>query len=1499
MLNDNIQKNLSVPALEARGVYSVLYQRQGLRKASQLINPRISDVTKFNLPRAAIYHYINPSPVVGPPLNEPLLSETTRPIYMYHITDLVQKTGAVIPKNIAIDTLIQDYHMKHRRFKRSLIIKTGLRDVQAPFVINYPKLLEKYKYQESAKGRFYQWYDYLATIIDAVKKVSSEAGDPYQQFIVMDIPTVIPKLSVLKAYENNPNPSNTQLALFSSLEALFFLDIYLWLGKTEACQRSLLSRLSEKDLNQLNILLCHQGKSTLINLGKLDSYRKKPNETRGMEPVMMQLLWVKLNLTLARRDTDIEDGEIDEQEGNPQEEATVVDTDLKEGPQEPRTGDIITDEGEVLPNDKNAIRDDAEAVNDYLLKEQQNTINAIASDDSDKEIDESITSDEDLEKLVDNSDIDSKAQQALADSIEKEMAILENTAKLQEVQEVKTDGVRKLYDEPVNMDNIDYTLPVAHMLDEMITDGRVGLKQAHRIMEQANNYKHLPAPGGKGETIEQYIAMSLKDTDITDNIEKPITSTDTLIDKDMAASTLNVFDKKYIEEVLPRDIVSMAAAIQNTGISILSMDRVEEASIEGEKYTYTMRVSPLEGAPSNIKFSIPKLTSEGTYVSNGTTYSIRKQKFDIPIRKVSANRVSLSSYYGKVFVERSDKRVSNYPKWLANQIRAASLSKEDNRIIETRTGNVYDNRINVPYLYSCLSQDFRTITNSKGHIFYFDYHKRFAKLGEAGKRVEEATGMTLCGRTKEKHLLFIDKDDAVYSFNPEARITSKDIKSVMEPLGHVSEVLGFDSKNAPLETASLLIGGKEMPLGIAIAYNTGLTELLNRLATPYRKVSNLKEDGTRAKLTLNQDEYAIRFMDYSLIFSRKDRYATLLMSGFHTYKEAIKDYQLELFDRKDVYYNVLETNKLTVRHIRELQLQYELFIDPITLKILNQLALPTTYRGLLFKACELLLSNGHPDETDASQQRIRGYERVAGAVYTELIKAIRLMKARGFGSNYGVAVNPQAVYMNIMTDPAKEIIKELNPIGRLKEREAITYSGNGGRSSDTMVRRTRAYHEKDMGIVSEAGVDNANVGINMFTSANPRFTNLYGLSSPIDPKDKEALKPTQLLSTTSLLNVGSMNDDSKRVGFGSIMRNHIVPTYGNSILPLRTGYEQVIAKRVGNSFARTAAKGGKVTAMDDTSITITYDDGTSEVFPLGRRYGSSGGLTIPLDMQSNVRVGQSVEEGEVVAYNPSHFAPDPLDNKVISMKDGVIAKIALLESNFTLEDSNAVSRNFSKKLGMEVTKKVPVFVKFDNEIHRLVKVGQRVTLDDLLCIIEDPITSTNSMFDEESIMMLQSLGAMTPKAKKNGVVERIEVYYNGDKDDMSESLRAIADAADRRLIKETRTSTRKGYTGLVGNSFRYEARPVEEDSALLVFYITGHEDFGGGDKCLFGNQMKSTVGAVLEESPMTESGVEVDGLFGVRSIYARIVLSPMLIGTTTSLLKALGKHIADKHLPKE
>ncbi len=40
----------------------------------------------------------------------------------------------------------------------------------------------------------------------------------------------------------------------------------------------------------------------------------------------------------------------------------------------------------------------------------------------------------------------------------------------------------------------------------------------------------------------------------------------------------------------------------------------------------------------------------------------------------------------------------------------------------------------------------------------------------------------------------------------------------------------------------------------------------------------------------------------------------------------------------------------------------------------------------------------------------------------------------------------------------------------------------------------------------------------------------------------------------------------------------------------------------------------------------------------------------------------------------------------------------------------------------------------------------------------------------------------------------------------------------------------------------------------------------------------------------SEYGDEIDAIFGYRSIEARIVLSPIIIGTTSTLLKVIGRN---------
>jgi hypothetical protein len=183
---------------------------------------------------------------------------------------------------------------------------------------------------------------------------------------------------------------------------------------------------------------------------------------------------------------------------------------------------------------------------------------------------------------------------------------------------------------------------------------------------------------------------------------------------------------------------------------------------------------------------------------------------------------------------------------------------------------------------------------------------------------------------------------------------------------------------------------------------------------------------------------------------------------------------------------------------------------------------PTTFNGLLVRACEMLLDDKHPEELDTKFMRIKGYERVPGAVYRQLVGAIRQHNAQLGKASKQIVLNPYAVWKYVTEDPTKVQICEQNPIQALKESEAVTFSGAGGRSSRSMVKHTRAYHRNSMGTISESTVDASDVGINIFTSANPQFSSLRGISREFDFEKQGA---TSLLSTSAMLAPGSDRDD--------------------------------------------------------------------------------------------------------------------------------------------------------------------------------------------------------------------------------------------------------------------------------------------------------------------------------------------------------------------------------------
>jgi hypothetical protein len=192
-----------------------------------------------------------------------------------------------------------------------------------------------------------------------------------------------------------------------------------------------------------------------------------------------------------------------------------------------------------------------------------------------------------------------------------------------------------------------------------------------------------------------------------------------------------------------------------------------------------------------------------------------------------------------------------------------------------------------------------------------------------------------------------------------------------------------------------------------------------------------------------------------------------------------------------------------------------------------------------------------------------------------------------------------------------------------------------------------------------------------------------------------------------------------------------------------------------------------------------------------------------------------------------------------------------------------------------------------------------VDLETILCTIEDAVTADNDLFEGESLDSLKMMSSNAPKAKAAGVVERIDVFYHGDTDDMSESLLQIVEQADKERVRKLKALGKRPTTGQVDGSVRIEKEPLELDSVAIQIYITEDLGAGVGDKGVFGNQLKTVFSNVMTGVNQTESGVDLDALFGYLSISNRIVLSPEVMGTTNTLLRVMSQRVADRYFSKK
>lgn len=1443
----DIDNAAPVASLESSMLYEMFYRLHGMRRAVQLVSPPLSKTASLEMPRASVLHYVaDDESQYGIMQDDPILRNQTRLVMVEHLQALSDNKGPPRPMFIPPGGMIRDYHRANRNTRQLLRPEITFRDPMTLVVENYALLPHLFRYTNSVFASYYKWWNIQATMWERVGQLT--AMTDREQYLVCTLPTLLPPKELLNRGATG-GMTRQVLEKLRDPKSWLILEIWKWLGEQRA--DSVLSRSTPAQLAKMNLIWMESGKWFVVNLGVLDQWRAPGkaevaagSEARpGLAPVQMQIRFLRALMVLS---------EARSAEVSP---VTQVEEVLNGQTPEPTTEPTVA----VTAQPITIKYEDAEG------KTRQ--VKLTSNLDIDKLPEHAAEETEENHRLIDdtiNADLDA-LEKFYNDQIDRDLAVAD------ENEDAQTGEPKELRDpDMVGLSTVRY-VPQERSLEKsfmdkvepLLADGLVSGAEYRRYLAISEQYKALPNPFGLG-TLAEHAVVTTEELKISTTPQIP--DNPSVPDKSMLASTLFDFDSKYIDKVMSKDLASMLLNLQHAGVAVTnySVEVFEDAT--GKFQQHRLQLTQVRGKPTTVEFRLPVVDTNGTFRSNGVRYRLRKQRSDVPIRKVSPSKVALTSYYSKLFVLRSEKQANNYPGWLTNQIAARGMDDADLSVVALMVSRVLDTNVRTPRIYSIMAERFRSFFIEDCE-FFFDYHARETHFGADKVAEAESSGMLVIGK-RANRLLVVDYNNMIYRVDGEK----------LEIVGTFESLLGISGRG-PAEMVEIKVFNKLIPAGVFLAYHLGLAQLMELLKVTPRRVP------AGERLHLAEDEYALRFSDESLIFQQDSRAATLILSGFQEFDKWIRNYPVALFDRKDIYLNILEHEKVGMRYLREMDLMVDLFVDPITAEILKEMGEPQDFIGLIFRACELLETDWAPDETDMAYQRIRGYERMAGTVYSELVKSIRMHRSRGV-ANAKIELAPYAIWQSIHQDPAVKVVEESNPIHNVKEAEELTYTGVGGRSERSMVKRTRVFHQNDMAVISEATKDSGQVGITTFLTANPKLTGLRGLTAPYNA---EVDGPTSLLSTSALLSPCADRDDPKRVNFISIQKSSNTFAKGYQATPLRTGYEQILAHRTDEMFAHTAKQAGKVVSVTDKAIAVEYEDGTRRAFELGRVYGTVASLTLPHELLTTLKEGDSFANGDLIVYNKHYFDVDPLNPTSAVWKAGVLVKTAILESTDTLEDSSAISERIAALMATYSTTVRNISVTFGQSIHNLVRVGDEVDLESILCTIEEAETADSGLFDDESRGTLRFLAANTPRSKVKGVVEKIEVFYHGDLDDMSESLQAHAMVSDRQRRRLAKELQRTFTSGKVDDAMRVEGNPLMPDNAVIKVYITEEVPAGVGDKGVFGLQLKTIFGRIMSGVNETESGTLVDAIFGYLSISNRIVRSPELMGTTNTLLRLITK----------
>lgn len=1045
------------------------------------------------------------------------------------------------------------------------------------------------------------------------------------------------------------------------------------------------------------------------------------------------------------------------------------------------------------------------------------------------------------------------------------------------------------------LNNDEYLKDLLAELEEE-DDGRPTFNSARTArMESLNNdFMHKEV---HGKTVEEIMSSNSYDRDQLPVFEHLKVSS---INEEWNEMRFINFQKSYH---INADIFAMLGSLSAKSYPVSIIDiQVEDTSTNMDYVdTYTVNMEDGYGKRFTLTFDIPKFKNNRFMKLRGNEKVMSGQLLLLPCQKTDEDTVQCVTNYNKIFIYRHGLQGRSFP---SSDRLVKALKKWDNKHTEIK---VYfgDNRAicskyEVPIDYIDLASNITRI-ETKDKIYYFnqdDYYTNF--------NADRRKGVPYSINKVDSSINYYQKrndNDVLIS-----AIIAEELCSYNELFNDIYKSIKAATR---LNYSQASILSNRIPLAVVIGYSIGFDNMM-KMACGANNYSYVDK-----KYKHNPDTHnAIYFEDQKAIYPITAS-SSMLLNGLS--ECPTENYRVSENNRRSMWLDFLD--EFGGRILADgLDNFVDLFIDPITEEVCQHCGIPHTYFDMLLYANSLLADNKYNRHTDITGNRYRTNEIVAGYFYKALSKSYTDYKAQiKRGRKAGMTMKRSAIIDLVMQDPMLSDLSIMNPLLEIEAANSASFKGLSGMNSDRSYGLDKRTYDDTM--VNKLALSTgfaSNVGINRQTTIDMDIEGNRGYIKQSNNATDEMSITKSFSMSEAVTPFGTTRDDPFRSAMTFIQTSkHSMPTKKSMPLLVTNGADEAMAYISSDTFTYKAKANGKVIEIAEDYMIVEYDHSITGYDPedsYKREYislkdeikkNSDGGFYVTIKLDTDLNVGDTFSEGNIIAYHRASYSNKNGETDKLAYNLGVLAKVAILNTDEGFEDSTSVSNWLSDAMATDVVVEKDKDLSKNTNVYHMAKVGQAIQEGDPLLIFQ------NSFDEKDANLLLKNitdadfvsdLGRVKLKSKYTGIVQDIKIYRTCEIEEMSESLQKIVTDYEKGIKAKKAMYNKHGIPGANILPPDYKMQPTgimknNNDGVKIVFYIKYNDKLSVGDKVVAQSANKGVIKNIFPEdlTPFSEfrPNENIHALFAARSFNARMVTSVWSSGAINKCMIELDRAVKD------